>query len=193
VRYLEKWAPEDQCRGAAVNKLADSFITYSGAATTTITGLSHLEGESVVVWGATKDLGTKTVSGGQITGLSESVTSAVVGLPYTAQWKSAKLAHAANLGTALVQPKRIASLGLILADTHHDGLQFGPDFDNLDDLSQTLRGTAVASDTIHTAFDCESVAFPGEWTTDSRLCLQAAAPRPCTILAAVVQMETRDR
>ncbi len=193
VRYLEKWAPEDQCRGAAVNKLADSYITYSGAATTTITGLTHLEGETVVVWGASKDLGTKVVSGGQITGLSESVTFAVVGVGYTAQWKSAKLAYAARQGTALTQTKRIPYLGLILADTHHDGLQFGPDFDNLDDISQTIRGAAVAADSIHTALDEEQIGFPGEWSTDSRLCLQAVAPRPCTLLAAVIQVETKER
>ena len=189
VRYLERWAPEDECRGAATTKLADSFITGTQSASTTITGLSHLEGETVVVWGGTKDLGTKVVASGQITGLSESVTTYVVGLGYTAQWKSAKLAHAFPLGTSLTQIGRIASLGVILADTHHDGLQFGPDFDTLDDLSQTKNGAAIAADTVHTAFDVEPVAFPGNWSSDSRLCLQAVAPRPCTLLAAVAQIE----
>ena len=197
VRYLEKWAQEDQCRGSATNKLADSYVAYSGSATTTITGLSHLEGATVVVWGSTNgstgaDLGTYAVSSSQITGVTASVTSAIVGLAYTAQWQSSKLAYAAGLGTALAQAKRVARLGLILADTHHDGLQYGPSFSDLDDISQTKNGSAVATDTVHTAFDCEPITFPGEWSSDARLCLQAAAPRPCTVLAAVVQVETND-
>lgn len=192
VRYLEKWAQEDECRGAATTKLADSYVSFSsGSSTTSVTGLSHLEGESVVVWGNTKDLGTYTVSGGSIT-VSEAVTSAIVGLTYTAQWKSAKLAFAAALGTPLTQIKRVSKLGLILADTHHDGLQFGPDFTTLDDISQTKNAGAVSSDTIHTAFDQEPIAFPGEWNTDSRLCLQAVAPRPCNVLAAIVQVEANE-
>ena len=36
----------------------------------------------------------------------------------------------------------------------------------------------------------DMMSFPGEWNTDSRLCLKAAAPRPCTVLAAVVGVET---
>ena len=49
-RYLEQMAFEEDCIGATVTKLADSFVAYSGAATTSITGLDHLEGKQVVVW-----------------------------------------------------------------------------------------------------------------------------------------------
>lgn len=191
VRYLEKWAKEDECIGAAVTRLADSFVLYSGASTTSITGLDHLEGESVVVWGNTKPLGTYTVSGGSIT-LSEAVTSAVVGLYYSASYKSSKLAYAANLGTALCQTKKLNKLGLILANTHAQGVQYGPDFDNLDDLPGVESGITVTDDTIHTAYDEDMFEFNGEWDTDSRLCLFAEAPKPCTVLAAVMAIQTND-
>jgi len=192
-RYLEKWAKESECVGGTTNKQADSHIVYSGGSTTTITGLTHLEGESVVVWGAGKDLGTFTVSGGQITGLSEAVTSAIVGLPYTAQWKSAKLAYAAGLGTALTQRKRLQHLGAILRNTHYQGLEYGPSFSDLSDLPAMSQGKAIAADTVHSSFDEEPFEFEGSWDSDSRLCLQAAAPRPCTILAAIVPVETHDK
>ncbi len=191
VRYLEKWAKEDECVGAAVTRLADSFYLYSGASTATITGLDHLEGESVVAWGNTKPLGTYTVSGGSIT-LSEAVTSAVVGLYYSASYKSSKLAYAANLGTALCQTKKLNKLGLILANTHAQGVQYGPDFDNLDDLPGVESGITVTDDTIHTAYDEDMFEFNGEWDTDSRLCLFAEAPKPCTVLAAVMSIQTND-
>lgn len=192
-RYLERWALESECEGGTLNKQADSFITYSGAATTTITGLGHLEGETVVVWGAGKDLGTKVVASGQITGLSESVTSAIVGLGYDAQFKSTKLAYAAQMGTALNQRKRINQLGVILKNTHYQGLRYGKDFDVMDDLPLTSGWSAISDDTVHETFDEDTFEFPGDWSTDARLCLEASAPRPCTVLACVVGMATHDK
>lgn len=195
VRYHEKMARLSECRGGTLNKQADSFIVYSGAATTTITGLGHLEGEEVVAWANGKDLGTYTVAGGQITGLtsaatgeSEAVTGAIVGLSYEALWKSGKQSIATALGVPLNQDKRIDSIGLILADTHRDGLYYGPDFDNLDPLPLEEDGEAVEDDTVHEAYDKPMITFPGEWTTDARFCLKATAPRPCTVLSCVVSM-----
>jgi hypothetical protein len=191
-RYLERWALESDCRGGTLNKQADSYIVYSGAATTTITGLSHLEGAEVVIWGDGADQGTATVSGGQIT-LATAVSNAVVGLSYRARYKSSKLAYAAGAGTALTQRKRVHHVGLILADTHAQGLRYGPDFDTLDDLPAVEDGALVDGDYIWSAYDKDSIEFPGEWSTDARVCLEAAAPRPCTVLALVVGLETKDK
>lgn len=192
VRYLEKWAFEADCRGGTLNKQADAFITYTGAATTTITGLSHLEGESVVVWADGADVGTKsdytqtyTVSGGQIT-LATAASNVVVGLPYTAQWKSTKLlAMDKVIVEALTAEKNLDHLGLVLAWVHPKGLRFGPDFTNLDDMPEIEAGTAIDQDTIRTAYDEEMIEFPGTWDVNARICLQAQAPRPCTVKALV--------
>ncbi len=173
-------------------------MIYSGVATTTITGLSHLEGESVVVWGYTtgdttgKDLGTFTVASGQITGLSQTVTDACVGLGYSATFKSSKLAYAAALGSALTQTKRVNQIGLILADTHAQGIEFGQDFDIMDNLPLVEDGAETATDTVWEDFDGPMTTVPGEWNTDSRLCLRATAPRPCMVMAAVVDVTTNE-
>lgn len=188
VRYHEKMARLSECRGGTLNKQADSFVLYSGVAATTITGLSHLEGEDVVVWGGGKDLGTYTVSSGQITSLIESVTSAVVGLSYEALYKSGKQSIAAALGVPLNQDKRIDSIGLILVDTHKDGLYYGPDFDHLDPLPAVEESAEVAADYVWEAYDQPMITFDGEWTTDARFCLKATAPRPCTVLSCVLSM-----
>ena len=193
-RYLEKWALESEARGATTTKTADAFVSYSGAATTTITGLSHLEAEQVTIWGNGKDLGTKTVVGGQITTLPEAVTTAYIGLPYTAQWKSTKLAYASpGEPMSLAQPKRVTQIGLVLADFYAQGLKFGPDFNTLDDMPVIEDDAAVYEATVSTAYDQELIEFPGEWGTDSRLCLQAMSPRPVTVLAAVIAYETSDK
>lgn len=191
-RYLEKFAYEENCRGGAINNLADSYITYSGASTATITGLSHLEGETVCVWGNSKDLGTYTVTSGSIT-LSEAVTQATIGLVYTAQYKSSKLALSSAMGVPITQRKRIDHLALLLADTHEQGLQYGSDFDRLYDLPQIERGTTLDEDYIWEAYDQDSFVFDGSFDTDSRMCLQAQAPRPVTILATVISADIHDK
>jgi hypothetical protein len=194
TRYIEKLARLDECEGGIINKNLDSHIVYSGAAATTITGLSHLIGQTVGVWGNGKDLGTFTVSGaGEITGLSEGVMNAVVGLPYVGQFQSAKLAYAAALGTALNQKKRIDHIGLVLADTHFQGLKYGPDFVTLDPLPLVEEHTATPADTVWSEFDTPMIEFPGEWHADSRLCLQAESPRPCTVVACAIGITTHDK
>lgn len=199
-RYLEKWALETECRGGTVNKQLDSFKTFTnGSASASVTGLSHLEGESVAVWADGKcltdadgDVATFTVSSGAITltdgGSSYLATTGVVGLAYTAQYKSVKLAQVASSASALTQRKRIPRLGLILANTHARGLQYGPDFTYLDELPQIENGTTVSEDHVWEQYDKDTVEFNGTWDTDSRVCLQANAPRPATVLALVVEL-----
>jgi hypothetical protein len=209
-RFLEKLARRDQSYGLPEARCADCHIYYSGSAVTTITGLTHLEGESVVVWGwntvtpftATlpdgssvtvgKDLGTFTVASGQITGLGSAVTNAVVGLTYSATFKSAKLAYAAQMGTALNQSKKIDTLGLILANTHNQGLECGQSFALMDDLPLVEEGETVDTNTVWEAYDQMMFTLPGNWTTDARLCLRATAPRPAMVLAAVVGVTTNE-
>lgn len=194
-RYFERWALEEDCEGGTLNEQADCFYRYSGSAVTTITGLSHLDGQSVVVWANGKSFGTFTVGSGQISGLSESVTGAIIGIAYTAQWKSTKLAYAAALGTALTQTKKISHLGVIMRNTYATGLKYGTSFDSdrLRDLPGTKDGADVSSTTVHSDYDEPAFEFEGEWDTDTRLCLQAEAPKPCNLLAAVISVETHDR
>jgi hypothetical protein len=209
-RFLEKLSRRDQCTGLPEARCADSHVYYSGAETSTITGLDHLEGEEVVVWGwntvnpftATlpdgsvvttgRDLGTFTVTSGQITGLGDDVTNAIVGLGYEATFKSAKLAYAAQLGTALNQTKKIDSVGLVLANTHAQGLEYGQSFTTMDNLPMVEEGADVDQNSVWADFDGMMITVPGEWKTDARLCLKATAPRPCMVMAAVVGITTNE-
>jgi hypothetical protein len=191
VRYLEKWAREDEAQGGTLTKCLDAHVVYQGSATTTISGLSHLNGQTVAVWADGKDAGTYTVANGAIT-LATAAANVVAGLPYTAQFQSTKLAYAAQLGTALTQRKRVTRLGMILANCHAQGITFGPDFATLDSLPQIEDGAQVDQNSIWQEYDKDSVAFPGTWGADSRVCLQAASPRPVTVLGIVVGLETRE-
>jgi len=205
VRYLEKWAMMSECVGGTINKQADSFVTFTnGPASATVTGLSHLEGESVVVWADGKcmrtsagEIATFTVASGSITltnaGSSYAATTGIVGLAYNATYKSMKPAAIGQNPAVLNQKQRIVSVGLVLGDTHAKGLKYGPDFDTMDALPGVEAEQNVDPDYIWTSFDREPIAFPGEWRPDSRVCLKAQAPRPATVLAVACVMDYHTR
>jgi hypothetical protein len=206
VRYLERWAEEADCRGGTLNHQADSYVSFTQASSATVGGFSHLIGESVVCWANGKcmrdtagAIATFTVNGsGQITltnnGAPFLATTGIVGLTYTAPFVSTKLAYAAQRGTALTQRHKINNLGLIMADTHAQGLKYGDRLDPLYLHSLPLMegGAAVDPDYVWTEYDQPMFSLDGEWGTDRRLCLQAQAPRPCTILAAVLDVTTNE-
>lgn len=192
VRYLERWAIESEGRGGTTNKLADCFTYETGVSKSIITGLSRFEGLDVILWGNGKDLGAYTVSGGSITP-SETVTSYCVGLGYGATFKSSKLAYAASMGTALNQTKKILQLGIIARDLHMNGITYGPILGTENDLPKTKDSEVVDSDTVYEEYDEETFPFGGHWDTDSRLIIKATAPRPATLLAAIIGIQTNDK
>jgi len=205
-RFIERLVRRDQCTGLPEARLCDSHIIYTGG-TTTVTGLTHLEGQAVVAWGWNNsgtygsDCGTGkntagtqvilTVASGQVT-IPTAFDNVCVGLPYTAQFKSSKLAYAAQMGTALNQKKKLNRLGLSLTNCHHEGLRFGSNFTRMDNLPLSVSGVTVATDTVHEDLDLPMLPNPGGWDTDSRLCLEAASPRPCMVMAAVVDVTTNE-
>lgn len=197
VRYLEKWAQEIDCRGnQQLCRLADAHVIFSGPTSKVITGLSHLEGQQVVVWADGADVGTDdsarpwtqryTVAGGQIT-LAAAATNAVVGLGYLAQFQSAKLGSQTQGGSPLNQQKKIGHIGILAADIHPKGIKFGPTLNDtgsmcMDDMPEIEQGTLVG-DATRADYDENLIEFPGTWTTDARVCIQGQAPRPATVLA----------
>jgi hypothetical protein len=196
VRYLEKLARHSEAIGSAANYMADSYITVAGPITT-VTGLTHLIGETVVAWGTTNGVTgpigtTYTVNGsGEIT-LPSSATNVCVGLAYTWRYKSAKLAYGAGNGTALLQPKRVATIGLVGENIHPNGLQYGADFTTMYSMPRVERGQALTTTTMQTTYDEPSFAFGGIWDTDSRVCLKGSAPYPCTVNAMVLGIESNE-
>ena len=193
-RFLEKWAKEEDCygTGARINpKLADCWVSGSNVSPATVlTGLDHLTGESVVVFADGLDQGGPyPVIGGSVT-LPVAVSNWMAGLPYNAHFTSAKLAYGAQLGSALNQMKNVHRVGVVLSDTHAQGLQYGQDFDHLDNMPPVEDGVAVDPNSFWDEYDNDQFAFDGTWSTDSRICLYAAAPRPVTIEAVSIQMET---
>jgi hypothetical protein len=63
----------------------------------------------------------------------------------------------------------------------------------MDNLPLVIDGADVAAGTVHEDLDLPMLPSPGGWDTDSRLCLMAASPRPCMVMAAVVDVTTNEQ
>lgn len=139
-------------------------------------------------------VGTVTVSGGAIAlPQARTATTITACLGYVAPFMSAKLAYAAELGSALTQKKKIGHVGLVMQDTHANGLQIGQRFDALDPLPSIEGGIKTTAGTVWTEYDEPMIEVPGEWDTDARLCLLAQAPLPCTVNAVVLDITTNEK
>jgi hypothetical protein len=192
VYFLEEIVPESTCLGGSVSKLADCHTTGNNdPAATTISGLSYLEGEEVVLWADGQDLGTYTVASGAITA-SVAVSDYCVGLGYTADYKSLKMVDQTQLGVTLGQLSRISSIGFILDTTHYKGLKYGPSFTELDELPDIENGVETADHTIWGEYDGGMISFNGDTAVDTRICLRGQAPRPVSLIAAVIHLEHTD-
>lgn len=168
----------------------DSGLTYDGAATTSITGLDHLEGETVSILADGAVHPDKTVSAGAIT-LDAAASKVQAGLAYTHAFKSLKLNAGAAAGTAVAKTKRVRAVGFVLLDSGPFSL--GPT-DQAADLEEvTFREVGDAMDTAVPLFTGERVVtFDGDWETDARIHVRGAKPTPFTLLALAPEMQTNE-
>ena len=170
-RYVERLNPVDWSDKEDAFYV-DSGITYDSTATTTISGLSHLEGETVKVFadGAVQD--DKTVSSGQITIDSASVVQ--VGLGFTSTLKPMRLDSDPSMGFTQGKIKQIreirARLYNSLGFTVYDGRV------NRKETTYSALFTGEKEVEIHTDFEDDPVL---EISTDD--------PIPLTLLGLVVK------
>jgi len=177
--YLEKLALFSEAVGGSISKHTDSFKTYTSPGTDVLTGLNHIEGETVHVWADGAYEGTYTVSSNQITVGSSAYTNIVVGMRYTADYTSSKLGN--GKVSTLMYDKRVVNTGFILKDYWPNSLQVGPDSSNLKDFPDIEDGKAVVLTSTLATYDQKPFSFDGVMTTDPRIALQAT--NPVTILA----------
>lgn len=188
----------------SVIKCADCFKTFSQSASATVSGLDHLEGEDVVVFAdgialedAGGDIATFTVTSGAISlthrGAAFQAEEGCVGLAYRARFKSTKLAYAAQVGTALAQSGKVTRIGFILVETHAKGIKFGQDFMTMEELPDIEDGVQVDRNYLWPEYDKNTTVFPGTYSSDTRICLEANAPRPATVAAIpfVIEKHTK--
>lgn len=144
TRYFEKLAKFSEAIGQSDSRHYDSHVVYASPGVT-LTGLGHLEGLTVNVWGDGIDRETQVVSGGSIT-VSQSWTDVVVGLRHTAKFLSNRLSRYVG-NSVLSDNKRIVRIAPIMKNVALRTIKYGPDENTLDNMPQIAEGKVLAPTT----------------------------------------------
>jgi hypothetical protein len=191
VRHIESltkfWETGDTLEEAF---FVDSGLTYSGAAVTTLSGLDHLEGETVSILSNGAAHPDKVVTNGAVS-LERETTTAAIGLKYNSDATTMRTDAGSADGTAQGKTKRIHQVVFRFFDTL--GFKYGKDFDNL--FSLPFRKGSDPMDAAPPLFsgDTENLNWPGNYDQEGQLYMRQDQPLPCTIVAIMPQVVTQDR
>ena len=172
-------------------KLVTSSTPFS-----TITGLDHLEGKTVQVWGdnavvalaQNPTTSAYTVKNGTIY-LGESVSRAIVGLPYTSKLSPMRVDHELNDGTSVGRKSRIPRIKVRVMNSIAG--EFSSDNSTwFEMLSRTTQDKMDASPAPQDTFELLSVS--GNWTYTPNLYLRQYLPMPMSVVSIVVIWETAE-
>ena len=147
----------------------DSGLTYDGSATTTISGLNHLEGETVQILADGATHADKTVADGKIT-LDRSSEKVHIGYNYTSLLQTLRLEAGADDGISQGKIKRIHGVTVRFLDTI--GAELGTDTSNLDRIP--FRDSSMAMNTAVPLFSGDKeITFPSGYDNDGRVMVEA--------------------
>lgn len=186
-QYVEKFSNEFDPLDATDKDTAfyvDCGVTYSGAAATVISGLNHLEGEEVAVWGNGAVQPRRTVVSGSIT-LQTPVTYAVIGLPYTSRFRSIRYEGGNQKGTSQGKKKRVHKVVIRFLNTLTG--KMGPTTNELEEI-YFRAGFNPMGDSPPLFTGDKEVIFPGDYDLDGQIEIQSTDPAPMTILAIMPEM-----
>mgnify|MGYP001161617085 FL=1 len=188
-RYVEYLSGFDFGTDVGNAFFVDSGLTYSGSAATTISGLNHLEGQSVAILADGAAHANKTVSSGAIT-LDRSVTKAQIGLPFTSKLETLRIDAGSAMGSSQGKNKRIGEVTVRLFRTV--GLKIGTSSTELDTIP--FRSSSDSMDTALSLFTGDKTAeFNGGYDDDATITIIQDLPLPMTILAIFPTLSVFDK
>jgi hypothetical protein len=189
-RYIEYMTPLfDDTMALEDAYFVDCGLSYQGAATDTLSGLDHLEGETLSVLADGAVHPDVTVSGGAVT-LDYEASKAHVGYAYESRGQMLRLEAGARDGTALGKTRRVHQVAMLLHRTL--GLEIGMDFDQLDEITfRTSADTDDAPPALYSGVLRQTLA--AGYDTENQFCWLQRQPLPGTILAIMPQVVTQDR
>lgn len=181
VRYVERLDLQ------ATTTLDDAFhvdsgLTYDSTPATTISGLWHLEGETVSVLADGAVHPQVTVSGGAIT-LQQSASVVHVGLPITADIKTLPV----SLEMQAFAQSRMKNINEVtMRVISSSGINIGPDFDHLTAVRQrTTEPYGSPPDMMDGEVRLKITPM---WTDSGQICVRQSDPLPLSILSIVIDV-----
>tara|TARA_R110000764_G_scaffold50386_1_gene110997 strand:+ start:1332 stop:3929 length:2598 start_codon:yes stop_codon:yes gene_type:complete len=189
VRFIEYFSAFDFGNDIEDAFFVDSGLTYSGSAATSISGLNHLEGQTVSILANGATHPDKVVASGAIS-LDRSVTKAHIGLAYNSILQTMRVDAGGTEGTAQGKIKRIHDITLRLFNTA--GISVGSSETEIDRIpfrsSANVMGSALPMFT-----GDKEVEFRGGFDNDGFIVIKQNQPLPATILAIFPRLQTFDQ
>jgi len=166
----------------------DSSLAYSGTAVTTLSGLDHLEGQTVHILADGATHPAKVVSSGSVS-LDRSSTNVKIGLGYNSILQTMRLDAGSQNGTSQGKTKRIYEITVRLYESV--GVEVGP---NLSDMERIPFRTSadVMDQGIPTFTGDKAVEFRGNYDTDGFIFVRQTQPLPLTVLSLYPELQTND-
>lgn len=185
IEYMTKiWEVGDEQEDAF--HLDCGYTVVNGSPSDTVTGLWHLEGETVIPYVDGKKQPSLTVTNGKAT-LEIEGTVVTLGYPYNSDGQTMPIEAGGTNGTAQGKTKRINEVGFWLVDTL--GLKFGPDADNLTELLERRWGAEYGTATpLFTGVTRER--FESDFDLVGQVYWRADGPFPATVLSVLPQVDT---
>jgi hypothetical protein len=177
VRYVERMAERLWSdRNAAV--FVDCAGSYNGDPTTTVTGLTWLEGQTVSILADGAVIPSQQVAGGTIT-LPVEASTVQVGLPLVAQMQTLPVALITAPGAAQGRVKNINRAFFRVKDT--GGLKAGPNASSLVEAKERTTENPGSPPNLITD-EIEIVTYPS-WSNGGQFVIYHDDPLPMTVLS----------
>ena len=188
-RYVELMKPFNFGSVTTGAFFVDSGLAYSGSAVSSLSGLHHLQGETVSILANGASHADKTVADGAVA-LNVSTTVAAIGYGYNSIMETLRIESGSVDGTSQGKPKRIHGITVRLHETV--GAEVGSGVDKLDRIY--FRDSSMSMDQAVPLFTGDKdVEFEGGFDDDDRVYARQTQPLPMTILALFPRMNTFDK
>ncbi len=185
VEFLEQQFEEGDAQADAF--FVDSGLTYEGAPATTISGLDHLEGETVSVLADGAVEPDKTVFAGAIA-LTNAASKVQVGLAYRSKVQTMRFDAGARDGTSQGKKARIHEVTVRFFNTLGAKVGFDDDVDVI-----VFRDASDPMDSAPPLFSGDKrIKFKKHYTRAPRVTVIQDQPLPITVLAIMPRMATFD-
>lgn len=190
VRYVERMLPEynpTSTTDKAEMKYVDSMIS-GDATSTTVYGLSHLEGEELQVVVDGDYIGDKTVSSHTIT-LAETGTIAVAGLGFTSKIKTMPSSPRGDWGSAAGGRKQIPKA--LIQVLNSIGVKYGRTEDDLFQVDfRVIDADTDESPELFTGW--KKLEFPPVDDREGQYWVEQEQPLPLNVLNLVTNVEVSE-
>lgn len=193
-RHVEILRSDQEVRtGSNVSGYAyvDSQLSYSGSPVDTLSGLDHLEGESVGVLADGSYHPDVTVASGSIQ-LQREASEITVGLRYTPYVETLNIEAGAADGVAQGKIKRINNI-VFRVDSTTPGTFYGPDEDTMYEVHTRSSGDSMDAPVPPFTGDLGPQSWPGGYEKKGRVRVEHRGLGAFTLLALFPQVTTQDR